>query len=101
MLTEFNHQGSVAEKTILQTLNLGVCMDVLKPTTEVREGNKKTNMLLSNYHPCLTFLVLFVSRQKVHKILKLFYTICLIIYSTCTIAQTSNPQQYKYVFTVA
>jgi len=43
------HQGSTAEETTLQKLNQGVCTDVLY------------------YHPCLTFWVLFVSRQKVQK----------------------------------
>jgi len=45
MVTEFNHQGAAAEKTTPQQLNQGVCMDVLKPTKEVREDNKKTNMI--------------------------------------------------------
>src|SRR5678810_217397 len=35
------------------------------------------------------------------KRVKLFCTIWLIIYNTGLLAQTSNPQQYKYVFTVA
>jgi len=42
-------QSSTAEKTTGQKLNQGVCTDVLY------------------YHPCLTFLLLFVSRQKVKK----------------------------------
>jgi len=35
------------------------------------------------------------------KALKLFCTLSLVLYNTAIFAQTANPQQYKYVFTVA
>ena len=41
----------MAEATVVQKLNQGVCTDVLYP------------------HPCLNFLLLFLSREKVKEIL--------------------------------
>ena len=41
--------GTTAENTVVQKFNHGVCTDVLY------------------YHPCLNFLVLFLSREKVHR----------------------------------
>ncbi len=35
------YQGTITEKIAAQKPNQGVCTDVLKPTKEVREGNKK------------------------------------------------------------
>jgi len=49
VLTVSKHQSSVAEESSVQEPNQGVCTDVWK------------------YHPCLTFLLLFVSRQKVNR----------------------------------
>jgi hypothetical protein len=44
-----NHQNSTVEVTVILKLNQGVCTDVL------------------HYHPCLNFLVLFLSREKAQK----------------------------------
>jgi hypothetical protein len=43
------HQGIKAEVTVVLQLNQGVCTNVMY------------------YHSCLNFLVLFLSREKVHK----------------------------------
>ncbi len=45
-LPESKHQGSIAEKSILQKFNQGVCTDVLK------------------YHPCLNFFGYFLFSRK-------------------------------------
>ena len=42
-----SHQGSTVQVTVVLQLNQGVCTDV------------------PYYHPCLNFLVLFLSREKV------------------------------------
>jgi hypothetical protein len=44
------YQESIAEATVVSLLNQGVCTDVLYP------------------HPCLNFLLLFLSREKVKEI---------------------------------
>lgn len=48
-LPEFRHQGTTAAESFAQQFNQGAC--------PARAGLK--------YHPCLTFFVIFVSRQKV------------------------------------
>ncbi len=48
-LSIFKNQGTAVEVTVIQQLNQGKCTHVLYP------------------HACLNFLVLFLSREKVHK----------------------------------
>ena len=48
-LSIFKNQGTAVEVTAIQQLNQGKCTHVLYP------------------HACLNFLVLFLSREKVHK----------------------------------
>ncbi len=48
-LSIFKNQGTAVEVTAIQQLNQGKCTHVLYP------------------HVCLNFLVLFLSREKVHK----------------------------------